>query len=257
MRAGPPQVGLVGGRVVAKDGTRPLALIWLLRDGRVVAKIPPLKGNFQWLHNSVGIRSPHLEGGSWHLPRNCLSRLVIAAVDRYGSVVVCRDMAQLSRCTRACLEATGADCNCSCYGAYHGQDSAAWYERVGDAVVADLGDHKRSVIVYGARGSTDEGVVYRGELSGRPCRPDRAGRRNWPAASRFMCGACLSERAQVWDHCHTHGFVRAPLCNTCNSRHWRGWHPQHGRAIPSDNLDTSYYTWCPRYRDELYERCTA
>ncbi|WP_276319259.1 endonuclease domain-containing protein [Streptomyces luteoverticillatus] len=64
-----------------------------------------------------------------------------------------------------------------------------------------------------------------------------------------MCASCMSVRATVWDHCHTHGFVRAPLCNRCNTRHWGGWKPQNGRAVISRNFDDSYYRWCPEHID--------
>ncbi|WP_199487812.1 endonuclease domain-containing protein [Actinomadura spongiicola] len=231
--------------------------VWLPLDGQVVAKIPPLKGNYRWLHRTVRIRSPHLDGDRWHLPRNCLNRLVMAAVDRYGYIVVWRDMSRLSRCTRACLEATGVECDCSCLGAYHGEDSVGWFERVGDMMVADRGEFTRTAMVYGTRGNEVDPVIYRGELRGRIYRVDRAGRKGWPFASQFMCAGCMSVRARVWDHCHTHGFVRAPLCNTCNTRHWGGWQPQHGRAIPSRNLDTSYYRCCPHYGDEWQAPCSA
>ncbi|WP_440103722.1 endonuclease domain-containing protein [Streptosporangium sp. H16] len=76
-------------------------------------------------------------------------------------------------------------------------------------------------------------------------------------ASRFMCTGCMSARARVWDHCHTHEFVRAPLCNPCNTRHWSGWQPQHGRAPRSRNIDTSYYRWCPFYGEEQLGKCSA
>ncbi|WP_346179938.1 endonuclease domain-containing protein [Streptomyces osmaniensis] len=36
---------------------------------------------------------------------------------------------------------------------------------------------------------------------------------------------CVTVRASMWNHCHTHGFMREPLCNRCNARHWRGWQP--------------------------------
>lgn len=64
------------------------------------------------------------------------------------------------------------------------------------------------------------------------------------------------ERASVWDHCHTHGFVRAPLCNRCNTRNWRGWRPQHGRATHSRNFDGSYYGWCPKHAGSV-RQCSA
>ena len=100
-------------------------------------------------------------------------------------------------------------------------------------------------------------MVYHGELSGRRYRADRAGRYGWPTASQFMCAGCLITHACVCDHCHAHGFVRAPLCNTCNTRHWGGWQPQYGRAEPSRNVDSSYYHWCPPYADEWEGPCSA
>jgi hypothetical protein len=242
-------VRLVDGRLVAEPGTRGVAMAWLPKNGQVIAKIPPRKGNRRWLRESVRVRSPQLIGDRWSLPRNCLVRLVTAAVDRYGFIVLWRDMSKLSRCTRACLEALGADCDCSCLGAHHGQDSQGWFERVGDAVVADRGECMRTAVVYGPRGSDMQAVVYGGELSGERYRADRAGRREWPTAAQFMCAGCMTVRASVWDHCHTHGFVRAPLCNRCNTRKWSGWQPQHGRAAPSRNLDESYYRWCPESPD--------
>lgn len=252
-----PRVRIVDGRVVTAPGTGPVAMVWLPRDGQVIAKIPARKGNFRWLHETVRIRSPRLEGDRWVLPRSCLVRLVIAAVDRYGYIAVWRDMSRLSRCTRACLEAEGIECNCSCLGVHHGQDSGDWFERVGDVVVADLGEFTRTVVIYGGKGEGTDPVVYRGELGGRRYRADRAGRRGWPTAATFMCAGCMTVRARVWDHCHTHGFVRAPLCNTCNTRHWDGWQPEYGRAAPSSNLDTSYYRWCPHYDDEERKTCSA
>lgn len=244
--------------MVTAPGVGPVAMVWLPLDGQVIAKIPAMKGNKRWLRRTVRVRSPLLDGDRWHLPRNCLTKLVTAAVDRYGYIVIWRDMSKLSRCTRACLEATGVDCDCSCLGAHHGEDSYRWFERVGEVMVADRGEFRRAVVVYGPPTSDGAGaLVYDGELSGRRYVADRDGRHGWPRASQFMCAGCISVRARVWDHCHTHGFVRAPLCNTCNTRHWGGWHPEYGRAVPSSNLDTSYYRWCPEYDDGWEGQCSA
>lgn len=132
-------------------------------------------------------------------------------------------MSRLSRCTRACQEAEGLECDCSCLGAFHGENSSSWFERSGDVLVDDRGEITRTAVVYVGRNSDDAAPeVYEGQLSGRRYRVDRADRQGWPVASRFMCSGCMSAGARVWDHCHVHGFVRAPLCNTCNTRYW-GW----------------------------------
>jgi hypothetical protein len=251
-----PEVRIEDGRVTTAPS---VALVWLPSDGEVVAKIPPQKGNRRWLHESVCIRSPLLEDKRWYLPRSCLSRLVTAAVDRYGHVVVVRDMKRLSRCAQACLDATGLDCDCSCMGLSHGSSNVGnWVATIGDVVFSNRGEFTRTAVVYGPQGSDLDAVVYRGELAGYDYRADRGGRlkEGWPHAYEFMCAACMSVQAEVWDHCHTHGYVRAPLCGPCNTRHWAGWSPQHGRTAVSRNLDSTYYRWCPDY-DTEENSCTA
>lgn len=254
-----PEVRIVDGNVVTAPGVGPVAMVWLPQHGKVIANIPARKGNKRWLCGPVSVKSPRFDGERWHLPRNCLTRLVTAAVDRYGYIAVWRDMSKLSHCNKRCLEATGVECDCACMGAFHGEGSDGWFERVDDAVVADRGGIKRTVVLYGGKTVDDATVVYDGELGGQTYIADRAGRISlgWPKASQFMCAACLTTQARVWDHCHTHGLVRAPLCTRCNTRHWRGWQPEHGRATPSSNLDTTYYRWCPRYGGDADDPCSA
>jgi hypothetical protein len=239
-------VRVVGGKVVTASGVGPPALIWLPINGQVVARTPAGKEDSRWLRESVHVRSPEFgDDGRWLLPRACLSRLVTASVDRYGYAVLWRDMSKLSQCTQACLSATGTECDCSCLGLHHGENADGWFEVVGDVVVAELGEKTRASVVYGPRGAVGEAAMYRGELHRREYRSDRKGRKDWPRADRFMCAACLTSRATVWDHCHAHGFVRAPLCAGCNTRYWSGWSVEQGRAAPSLNVDPSYYQWCP------------
>jgi hypothetical protein len=180
----------------------------------------------------VGIRSPQLDGERWHLPRICLTRLVNAAIDRYGYVALWRDMSKLSHCNKACLEATGMDCDCSCMGVFHGEGTHNWYERIDDAMVADRGEVKRTVVLCGGKTADGAPILYNGELADRKYHVDRADRvrLGWPVASEFMCAGCLTTQARVWDHCHTRGYVRAPLCNRCNTRNWSGCDGHQGMA---------------------------
>ncbi|GLX06766.1 endonuclease domain-containing protein [Microbispora sp. NBRC 16548] len=254
-----PEVRIVDGRIVMAPGVGPVAMVWLPQHGQVIAKIPAKRGNKRWLRATVGVRSPRLDKDRWYLPRNCLTRLVTAAVDRYGYIAVWRDMSKLSHCNKACLEATGVDCDCACLGTFHGEGSDGWYERVADAMVADRGGIKRTVVVYGGKMVEGAAVIYDGELAGKKYLADRADRARlgWPKASQFMCAGCLTARARVWDHCHTHKFVRASLCTRCNTRHWSGWQPEHGRAASSRNLDTTYYRWCPHHAVDPDDLCSA
>lgn len=254
-----PEVRIVNGQIVKAPGVGPIARVWLPQYGEVIAKFPPSRTNRWWLRGPVGIRSPRLDGKWWHLPRSCLTRLVNAAIDRYGYVALWRDMSKLSHCNKACLEATGLDCDCSCMGVFHGEGAHNWYERIDDAMVADRGETKRTVVLYGGKTADGAPTLYNGELAGQKYRVDRADRvrQGWPVASEFMCAGCLTAQARVWDHCHTHGYVRAPLCNRCNTRNWSGWQPAYGRALPTRNLDTTYYQRCPEHGIAPDRHCSA
>ncbi|WP_055588662.1 endonuclease domain-containing protein [Streptacidiphilus griseoplanus] len=45
-------------------------------------------------------------------------------------------------------------------------------------------------------------------------------RRKAVRADEYRCCLCGTTRAAVWDHCHDHGYVRGPLCASCNASEW-------------------------------------
>ncbi|MFE6892007.1 endonuclease domain-containing protein [Streptomyces sp. NPDC057694] len=43
-------------------------------------------------------------------------------------------------------------------------------------------------------------------------------RRRRTRADDYLCCLCKESQASAWDHCHGHGYVRGPLCGSCNTR---------------------------------------
>ncbi|WP_043271977.1 endonuclease domain-containing protein [Streptomyces sp. CT34] len=41
-------------------------------------------------------------------------------------------------------------------------------------------------------------------------------------ADDYLCRLCAQSRAFTWDHCHDHGYVRGPLCASCNTFEGKG-----------------------------------
>ena len=41
-------------------------------------------------------------------------------------------------------------------------------------------------------------------------------------ADDYLCRLCGESRAFTWDHCHEHGYVRGPLCASCNTFEGKG-----------------------------------
>ncbi|MFJ4790833.1 endonuclease domain-containing protein [Streptomyces sp. NPDC088794] len=41
-------------------------------------------------------------------------------------------------------------------------------------------------------------------------------------ADAYLCCLCRESRAFTWDHCHEHGFVRGPVCASCNTFEGKG-----------------------------------
>ncbi|MER6394079.1 endonuclease domain-containing protein [Streptomyces sp. NPDC001523] len=61
--------------------------------------------------------------------------------------------------------------------------------------------------------------LYTGHLRGVLYETPR--RRN-TRADDYLCRFCKESPASAWDHCHGHGYVRGPLCGSCNTREGMG-----------------------------------
>ncbi|UKY55050.1 endonuclease VII domain-containing protein [Streptomyces inhibens] len=60
--------------------------------------------------------------------------------------------------------------------------------------------------------------TYRGHLRGVPYESLPRTMR----ADDYLCRLCGQSRAFTWDHCHDHGYVRGPLCASCNTFEGKG-----------------------------------
>lgn len=58
---------------------------------------------------------------------------------------------------------------------------------------------------------------YNGEMDGRRY-AELSRKRGALELSTWMCAVCQNVPASVLDHCHEHGYVRAPVCPSCNTR---------------------------------------
>jgi hypothetical protein len=72
-------------------------------------------------------------------------------------------------------------------------------------------------------------------------------RRRNTRADDYLCRLCKASPAVAWDHCHDHGFVRGPLCGSCNTRE--------GRASPEwflqEEDNVLHLLECRDCRDQL------
>ncbi|MFJ3363557.1 endonuclease domain-containing protein [Streptomyces anthocyanicus] len=60
--------------------------------------------------------------------------------------------------------------------------------------------------------------AYKGHLHGVAYSSLRRAHR----ADDYLCCLCRESRASIWDHCHEHGFVRGPVCASCNTFEGKG-----------------------------------
>ncbi len=236
------------------------ALIWVPRrthgdSGQYMAWFPERDDHEFWLKVVCRIRTPEFdEADRWLLPRSTLNKVVRAALDEYGSVGMFLDVeGKLRDCDARCQNARNLDCVCGCLGANHGTEPTIQWVQVSDAEVVWQRDALRRIFRLHTPFAV-EGVakVYAGELKLIEYIENHKQRErsNWPRASEFECASCSKARASVWDHCHTHGYVRAPLCHPCNTWHWSGWGYDVRRA---KRADISYLELCP---DRSSGRCS-
>lgn len=86
--------------------------------------------------------------------------------------------------------------------------------------------------------------VYRGEFQGHVY-SEHTSRIGIGYASVFKCVTCANA-AEVWDHCHEHGFLRGPLCRTCNTVTPK----TNGEVWKRSENASKHFTECPECRKE-------
>ena len=117
-------------------------------------RLPYGDDNRQWL-NTIGKSSvTRIESKNyWELPKNWFNDFVNRALDRYGKLYVIQPYRKQEKCARACMEATGHECNCSCMGQNHGAGvHGSWFE-VSETFATQWGEKEIACRLMVARGS--------------------------------------------------------------------------------------------------------
>jgi hypothetical protein len=81
----------------------------------------------------------------WETPRSWFEPVVQAILERFGAIYVIQPLQPLQVCARACWDAAGLECECSCMGAHHGSGhpQGRWYE-VSETCALTWGERKYS-----------------------------------------------------------------------------------------------------------------
>lgn len=97
---------------------------------RLRAKVPFAPDNRKWLQNGRRL-SPEWIGKyrCWELPQAWFNDFVDRALKRYRQIYVVQPYRNQEKCSPACLNASGHECQCSCMGANHGAgNDGSWFE---------------------------------------------------------------------------------------------------------------------------------
>jgi len=110
-----------------------------------------LKGDNKSNHNPVFFE----KGGFWEVPYGRLNYLVETLAKFYGKVILMQPVREKQVCARACMQAQGFECECSCLGENHGSENmdSSWYE-VDDTYAVRHGPEIVSLKIISAKAHT-------------------------------------------------------------------------------------------------------
>lgn len=93
-------------------------------------RLPFADDNYQWLRDSRRIKPEWIASEKyWELPKAWFNDFVDRSLEKYGCVYVVQPFSEQEICARACMEAEGHECQCSCMGANHGSGvTGSWFE---------------------------------------------------------------------------------------------------------------------------------
>jgi hypothetical protein len=131
----------------------PVALRRTGRGERLRVRLPYADDNRQWLQNERRIAALWSGGakGYWELPKSWFNDFVDRALLRFGKIYIIQPYREQEICARACQEAQGHECQCSCMGANHGAgNDGSWFE-VSDTFSTRWGERQLACRLLTAR----------------------------------------------------------------------------------------------------------
>jgi hypothetical protein len=112
----------------------PVALRRTGKGERLRVKLPLSAENHEWLRNSrklhpIWVDAEGTVPGYWELPKAWFNDFVDRALARYGEVYIIQPYRAQEKCSPACQNAVGHECQCSCMGEHHGAgNDGSWFE---------------------------------------------------------------------------------------------------------------------------------
>lgn len=119
---------------------------------RLRVRLPVADDNRRWLQN--GRRNApewFAEKAYWELPKAWFNDFVDRALRRYGKVYIIQPHREQEKCSPACQNAAGHECQCSCMGQHHGAgNDGTWFE-VSDTFATRWGEKELACRLLTAR----------------------------------------------------------------------------------------------------------
>ncbi len=93
-------------------------------------RLPYAETNRAWLQNNRRTSPVWLaDDRYWEIPKSWVNDFVERALATFGAVYVVQPYREQEKCSPACLNAVGHECQCSCMGRNHGADNdGSWFE---------------------------------------------------------------------------------------------------------------------------------
>lgn len=115
-------------------------------------RVPFAEANRKWLQNDRRTSPVWIAGKKyWELPKAWFNDFVERSLVKYGKVYVIQPYREQEKCSPACQNATGHECQCSCMGLYHGAgNDGSWFE-VSDTFATRWGDQQLACRLMTAR----------------------------------------------------------------------------------------------------------
>ena len=116
------------------------------------ARLPYADNNRVWLQADRRISPAWIAGKRyWEIPKAWFNDFVERALRTFGQVYVIQPYREQEKCSPACLNAVGHECQCSCMGRNHGAgNDGSWFE-ISDTFATRWGDQMLACRLMKAR----------------------------------------------------------------------------------------------------------